>query len=114
MSLGVQTKKVCTLCGIEKPLSEYGLRKNIRKDGTRPPRAECKKCGTTAARRWCRENCTDELKKRQNERAREWNRKNRFKLALINSRNTAKRKCHAACSATVAEIRDRSFGPPTK
>jgi len=75
-------KKVCTQCGQEKVLDDYGNDKRVIKDGKR---AECKVCSRKRNKEWEEQNrervrlLKREWDEQNREKVREWGRKNYWK-----------------------------------
>ena len=107
--------KTCPHCKIEKLLSEF-----CRNKKTGGFKSWCKKCSNEAAvknrqvnpkktRKKQREYRKENLE-RIRESRRKYNKDNSEKTCLINSKSVAKKKGHAACTATVEELKASRTG----
>lgn len=99
-------KKVCTVCGLEKPLSEFRLVWKVRLDGVRPPRPACKVCERKAGLEYYYKD-HEKIRKANRERRR---RRNRWRITLQQSRGAAKKGGHIRCLATESEIEEAFTG----
>lgn len=87
--------KVCTKCKETKSTSEF-YHRDRNKNGLIP---QCKDC----RRKWNREYYYANHE-RLLDRNHAYHEANRFKVALLQAKNSAKRNEHAACSATIEEL----------
>jgi len=108
--------KTCTKCGEEKPIGEFGLRRDKKRNGEIITRrqGQCKVCINTRSKKWVARNqakhdayhkkYSSKWWSRHPEKGKEYRKKRRFETALWSSEYEARKFSYAKCTATVGEL----------
>jgi hypothetical protein len=103
----------CNRCGASRPYIDFPLSYKKKKDGsfvtnlngTATRLKICKQCKAISTKTWRLRNLNHLA-----ERQRQYVNKNKFRVALIDSKKNAAKRGHAACSATISELQDNFHG----